>query len=77
MTRNCTTCQWNLGCGNCRAHMELECAEGGGYEAWQPRTTFRSVADAAEYMDEIDYHGDCEIKQQDNGLYALILEGHK
>lgn len=75
--RTCTTCQWNLGSGGCRAHLELGCAEGGGYEAWQPRTTFRSVADAAEYADEIGWTTNISIAQQDNGLYALRMEENK
>lgn len=35
--RTCPTCAHHLGGGQCRQNAESECAEGGGFELWQPR----------------------------------------
>lgn len=36
MRKSCENCKSHLGAGQCRDNLELECAAGGGYEAWQP-----------------------------------------
>lgn len=32
----CEACRHYLGGGCCRANLEAECREGGGFEAWEP-----------------------------------------
>lgn len=34
---SCVGCDYHLGAGCCRIHLEKECADGGGYEAYEPR----------------------------------------
>lgn len=33
--KSCAGCRYYLGGGLCRIHLEAECAEGGGYEAYE------------------------------------------
>lgn len=33
--KSCIDCRYYLGGGLCRIHLEAECAEGGGYEAYE------------------------------------------
>lgn len=33
----CEACRHDLGGGCCRANLEAECREGGGFEAWEPK----------------------------------------
>jgi|GEM_PF-5492831 len=35
MTKRCETCREYLGGGCCNLSMELECRDGGGFEAWE------------------------------------------
>lgn len=37
MEHDCSTCSYHLGGGFCRLNVEMECAEGGGYELWEER----------------------------------------
>ena len=37
MEHNCSTCTYHLGAGFCRLNVEMECAEGGGFELWERR----------------------------------------
>lgn len=32
---SCNGCKHNLGGGHCKINLEDECADGGGYEAWE------------------------------------------
>lgn len=34
----CATCRYYLGGGCCRIHLEDECCEGGGFEAYEERS---------------------------------------
>ena len=34
---SCVGCTHHLGAGMCEIHLEKECADGGGYEAYEPR----------------------------------------
>ena len=35
--KKCETCRWYWGAGFCFIEREDECAEGGGFEAWEPK----------------------------------------
>ena len=37
MTRRCETCREYLGGGSCNLSMEMECRDGGGFEAWEDK----------------------------------------
>lgn len=34
---SCVGCRYHLGAGMCSIHLEKECADGGGYEIYEPR----------------------------------------
>ncbi len=71
---NCLTCGKRLYGGSCRDNLEPECCEGGGYEAWQPRSTFASIESAAAYVEDIGWKGDYRIHKE-LGHYVLVMEG--
>lgn len=45
--RCCFSCGNYMGGGACKINLELECAAGGGYEAWEPMRKF-AFADMAK-----------------------------
>ena len=47
MTRRCETCREYLGGGSCNLSMELECRDGGGFEAWEERSEKNRAEDPA------------------------------
>lgn len=55
--KHCLTCNNYLGGGACRIHLEAECREGGGYEAWEPRVVFVFYDEAQRYVKTIGYKG--------------------
>ena len=38
MSRTCETCREYLGGGSCNLSIEMECRDGGGFEAWEERS---------------------------------------
>lgn len=70
--RNCITCGKRLHGGGCRDHLEGECCEGGGFEAWQPRTNFVFYDMVEDYLAEIGWTGDYTVKKE-KGHYVLTL----
>lgn len=47
MTRRCETCREYLGGGCCNLSMEMECRDGGGFEAWECSEKIREEDPAA------------------------------
>lgn len=71
---NCLNCGKRLYGGGCRDHLEAECCEGGGYEAWAPRTTFVFRDMVEDYLAEIGWERDYSVRKE-KGHYVLTLEG--
>lgn len=67
---SCAGCAHDLGGGQCGQSLEGECREGGGHEAWTPRTEFASIPGAARYHD--DYMQGMSFRaRQTNGGYVV------
>lgn len=47
MTKRCETCREYLGGGSCNLSMEMECRDGGGFEAWEYSGKIRAEEPAA------------------------------
>lgn len=71
--RNCTTCDAFLGGGCCRDNLELECREGGGYEAWRYKRKHVFADLAKEYVQLIGHRGGYTIRKE-MGHFVLTLE---
>lgn len=72
--RSCAGCIALLGPSQCRENLEHECADGGGFEMWRPKTTFGTVEQAASYVDEIGYTGNFRVDKQEDGMFLLQLQ---
>lgn len=72
--RSCFTCGNYMGGDACKINLELECAAGGGYEAWEPMQKFAFADMAKDYVRYIGHKGGYSIKKV-KGHFELTLEG--
>lgn len=72
--RCCFSCGNYMGGGACKINLELECAAGGGYEAWEPMRKFAFADMAKDYVRYIGHKGGYSIHKV-KGHFELTLEG--
>ena len=70
--RDCITCEAYMGGGCCRDHLEAECCEGGGYEAWRYKRKHVFPDMAKDYVELIGHNGGYHIRKE-KGHYVLTL----
>ena len=70
--RDCITCDAYLGGGCCKASLEAECREGGGYEAWRYKRNHAFADLAKDYVRLIGHKGGYHIRKE-KGHFVLTL----
>lgn len=71
--KQCNSCREYMGGGVCRANLEPECADGGGFEGWRPYERFETIEAAEGYVHSIGHRGGFRLSR-DGGAYRLELE---